>query len=170
MAKESLSRTSKAPEIIDLTIDDDDDDDPTTIYNPRPLKRQRTDEPSPGGVSALKRQQQQQHQHRQQQQQQQQHQHPQSIELALQKCLETQVFPHIERATRTLDPEIYDLDKLGAKVVKQIVDQDFQLHFKQNNGRLTSSKESMIAAGIHKIVTELLSSSVRVYFPIFPFF
>ncbi|KAI0536891.1 hypothetical protein GGR58DRAFT_373244 [Xylaria digitata] len=110
---------------------------------PRPIKRQRTGEPSSEpspelGVSELE-------------------QRRQEIAAALGKCLEDQVFPHIERATSKLSSSVYDLDKLGARVTRVIVDKNFQYHFHQGKGRLSSSVECTIAAGVHRLVTELAS-------------
>ncbi|KAI1751181.1 WD40 repeat-like protein [Xylaria castorea] len=103
----------------------------------RPVKRQRTDEPTPeAGVHEQRRR---------------------DVAAALGKCLEDQVFPHIERATTQLSSDIYDLDKLGAKVIRQIVNKDFERHFNQGNGRLSTSVELIIAAGVHRLVTELSS-------------
>ncbi|KAI0187011.1 hypothetical protein F4808DRAFT_466481 [Astrocystis sublimbata] len=80
---------------------------------------------------------------------------PEEVAATLGRCLEDQVFPHIERATAQLSPGIYDLDKLGARVIRQIVDKDFEHHFHQGNGRLSSSRELIIAAGVHRLVIEL---------------
>ncbi|KAI1745577.1 WD40 repeat-like protein [Xylaria scruposa] len=103
----------------------------------RPVKRQRTNEQTPeAGVQDQRRR---------------------DVAAALGKCLEEQVFPHVERATAQLSPEIYDLDKLGARVIRQIVDKDFERHFNQGNGRLSTSVELIIAAGVHRLVTELSS-------------
>ncbi|KAI1127321.1 WD40 repeat-like protein [Nemania abortiva] len=105
----------------------------------RPVKRQRTGEPSPeSNVAghAYKRS-------------------PEDVVVALKRCLEAQVFPHIERATQNLSAGIYDLDALGAKVIKTIVDKDFEHRFRQGGGRLSSSAELTIAAGVHRLVTEL---------------
>ncbi|KAI0449815.1 WD40 repeat-like protein [Xylaria acuta] len=103
----------------------------------RPVKRQRTGEPSPeAGVHEQRRR---------------------DVAAALGRCLEDQVFPHIERATAKLSPDIYDLDKLGARVIRLIVDKDFERHFNHGNGRLSTSVELIIAAGVHRLVTELSS-------------
>ncbi|KAI0198694.1 hypothetical protein F4808DRAFT_247706, partial [Astrocystis sublimbata] len=83
---------------------------------------------------------------------------PEEVAATLGRCLEDQVFPHIERATAQLSPGIYDLDKLGARVIRQIVDKDFEHHFHQGNGRLSSSRELIIAAGVHRLVIELSAS------------
>ncbi|KAI1825107.1 WD40 repeat-like protein [Xylaria intraflava] len=82
----------------------------------------------------------------------------QAVAAALGKCLEEQVFPHIERATETLSSEIYDLDRLGAKVIRTIVDQDFERHYEQGGGRLSASVELSIAAGVRRLVTQLAAS------------
>ncbi|KAI0112117.1 WD40 repeat-like protein [Nemania sp. FL0031] len=100
--------------------------------DPRPAKRQRTGEPEPGSSRN-------------------------DVEVALGKCLELQVFPHIERATSNLSPDVYDLDKLGGEVIRRIVDRNFERQFTQGNGRLSSSAELTIAAGVHRLVTELSS-------------
>ncbi|KAI1179653.1 WD40 repeat-like protein [Nemania sp. FL0916] len=76
---------------------------------------------------------------------------------ALKKCLEGQIFPHIERATARLSPDIYDLDKLGATIVRKLINAEFQRNFDAGQGRLTSAVEGTIAAGIHRLVTELTS-------------
>ncbi|KAK5635216.1 hypothetical protein RRF57_010928 [Xylaria bambusicola] len=101
----------------------------------RPLKRQRTSETSPKPKN------------RQQSE----------VAAALKTCLEEQVFPHIERATTAaqLSPAIYDLDRLGAKVARTIVNRDFKRYFTEGNGRLDRKTESTIAAGIHRLVIEL---------------
>ncbi|KAI8955880.1 WD40 repeat-like protein [Xylaria longipes] len=103
----------------------------------RPVKRQRTGEASPETSV--------------------QEQRKRNIAAALGRCLEAQVFPHIERATAKLSPDIYNIDKLGAKVIRLIVDKDFERHFHQGNGRVSTSVELIIAAGVHRLVTELSS-------------
>ncbi|GAP87947.1 putative WD repeat domain-containing protein [Rosellinia necatrix] len=105
----------------------------------RPVKRQRTGERSPEAAATQAQQ------------------RRQEVAAALGRCLEGQIFPHIERATAALDPDVFDLDKLGAKVIKTIVNKDFERSFNQGNGRLLSSVELTIAAGIHRLVTELSS-------------
>jgi hypothetical protein len=85
------------------------------------------------------------------------------LAIALGNCLESQVFPHIERATEKLPAGIYDLDKLGAKVIRTIVDKDFERQFHQGEGRLSSSVECIIAAGVHRLVIELSSDPVCVF-------
>ncbi|KAI0437747.1 WD40 repeat-like protein [Xylaria telfairii] len=102
----------------------------------RPVKRQRTSEPSLEATHEQRRR---------------------DVAAALGQCLENQVFPHIERATTKLSPAVYDLDRLGAKVIRLIVDKEFERHFHQGNGRLLSSVELSIAAGVHRLVTELSS-------------
>lgn len=108
--------------------------------DPRPPKRRRTEEPS-SEPSAHE-------------------QGREDIAAALGRCLEEQVFPHVERATDKLPSDIYDLDRLGAKVIRTIVNKEFERHFNQGNGRLTSATESTIAAGVHRLVVELASSPV----------
>ncbi len=77
------------------------------------------------------------------------------IVARLAKGLEAQVFPHIERATKTLSPDIYDLDRLGSKITRVIVDKNFQRDFNAGKGRLA---ESALAAGVSRLVTELVAS------------
>ncbi|KAI2641953.1 WD40 repeat-like protein [Xylaria nigripes] len=79
------------------------------------------------------------------------------VAAALGKCLEEQVFPHIERATETLPSDIYDLDKLGAKVIQTVVDKEFERHYEEGGGRLSASAELTIAAGVRTLVTQLAS-------------
>jgi hypothetical protein len=76
------------------------------------------------------------------------------------RCLEAQVFPHVERATAQLAADVYDVDKLGAKVITIIVDKAFEQKFREGHGRLTSAAELTIAAGIHRLVTELAAGPV----------
>jgi len=82
------------------------------------------------------------------------------------RCLEAQVFPHVERATAQLPADVYDIDKLGAKVITIIVDKGFEQKFHEGRGRLTSTAELTIAAGIHRLVTELAAGPVCVSFPL----
>ncbi|KAI0878813.1 WD40 repeat-like protein [Hypoxylon argillaceum] len=104
----------------------------------RPVKRPRTEEPiREPSVSGKSRE---------------------DVTVILGRCLEEQVFPHIERATAKLSSDIYDLDKLGAKVIRTIVDKKFQESFNKGEGRLSSSVELTIAAGVHRLVTELSSN------------
>ncbi|KAI1428524.1 WD40 repeat-like protein [Xylaria sp. FL1777] len=124
----STAPPNAAIDIIDLTGDNAD---------VRPWKRQRIGVPSP----ELRARDEQRRRH--------------ELAAALGKCLEEQVFPHIERATAALSPDIYDVDKLGAKVTRLIVDKDFQRYFSQGRGRLAPTVESIIAAGVHRLVTQL---------------
>ena len=146
-----LSAAPHSTDVIDLTQDDNDTDATVTnsenrlhhavpirrlpTFGPRaqqedaarPPKRQRTGDPS------------------------------QRLELAaaLARCLDEQVFPHIERATEQLSPEIYDIGTIAGKVTRAIVTPEFQRSFREGGGRLESSVESTIAAGIHRLVIEL---------------
>ncbi|KAI8630906.1 WD40 repeat-like protein [Xylariaceae sp. FL1651] len=104
----------------------------------RPMKRRRTGEVSPRLSSQERRR--------------------QDVAAALGRCLEQQVFPHVERATGRLPNGIYDLDKLGAKVIRAIVDKDFERHFHEGHGRLSSARESIIAAGVHRLVIEFAAN------------
>ncbi|TRX88897.1 hypothetical protein FHL15_010240 [Xylaria flabelliformis] len=105
----------------------------------RPVKRQRTDDPTPeAGVHEQRRR---------------------DVAAVLGKRLEDLAFLHVERATAQLSSDIYDL---GANVIRQIVDKDFEHHFNQGNERLSTLGELIIAAGVHRLVTEL-SSRVDVH-------
>ncbi|KAI0388237.1 WD40 repeat-like protein [Xylariaceae sp. FL0594] len=77
------------------------------------------------------------------------------VAARLGRCLESQVIPYIERETAALSVETYDIDKLGAQVIRTIVDKAFQQKFHEGHGRLSSAAELTIAAGIHRLVTEL---------------
>ncbi|KAI1418212.1 WD40 repeat-like protein [Hypoxylon sp. FL1857] len=79
---------------------------------------------------------------------------PMTDTKALTKCLQTQVFPHLERAIKNLDDETYDLEKLGGKVIGKIADRDFERHFRNGNGRLTPDIEALIIIRIHELVAE----------------
>ncbi|KAI1817567.1 WD40 repeat-like protein [Poronia punctata] len=154
-----------AIDFIDLTADynnnnnTDDDDAPAgalangnTFLSPRkhlelrpPAKRQRTESPprigsvgvpgTPGTPLAAEY----------------------DVTEALGRCLEAQVFPHVERATSALPADVFDVDKIGAAVVRKIVDRGFEQHFREGGGRLSSTKELIIAASIHRLVTELVA-------------
>ncbi|KAI0518417.1 WD40 repeat-like protein [Xylaria bambusicola] len=81
----------------------------------------------------------------------------QEVTAALEKCLDEQVFPYIDRAAAAaqLSPANYDLDGLGAEVIRTVVNRDFKRYFLEGNGRLDRKTESTIAAGIHRLVIEL---------------
>ncbi|KAI0402406.1 hypothetical protein F4802DRAFT_600174, partial [Xylaria palmicola] len=112
--------------LIDLTVDD-------VPVAARPAKRRRTAEPSPGSGHSKR----------------------EDVAAALGRCLEQQVFPHVERATAALPGDAYDLDRLGARVIRTIVDKNFERHFHEGGGRLLTSVELSIAAGVHRLVTVL---------------
>ncbi|KAI0837345.1 WD40 repeat-like protein [Hypoxylon sp. FL0890] len=73
---------------------------------------------------------------------------------ALTKCLQSQVFPHLERAVKNLDKDVYDVEKLGGKIIGEIADKDFEHHFHNGNGRLTPDIEAFIIVRIHELVAE----------------
>ncbi|KAI1298652.1 WD40 repeat-like protein [Xylaria venustula] len=101
-----------------------------------PLKRQRTDEPVED----------------------QEHHRRHYLAALLGKCLEQQIFPHIERATDGLPAGVYDIEKIGGKVIRTLVDKDFERYFNEGNGRLEQSRELIIAAGIPRLVAQLAAS------------
>ncbi|KAI0972898.1 hypothetical protein F4678DRAFT_471310 [Xylaria arbuscula] len=80
------------------------------------------------------------------------------LAASLGKCLEQQIFPHIERATDGLPAGVYDIEKIGGKVIRTLVDKDFERYFNEGNGRLERSRELIIAAGIPRLVAQLTAS------------
>ncbi|KAK6955510.1 hypothetical protein Daesc_003150 [Daldinia eschscholtzii] len=74
---------------------------------------------------------------------------------ALTKCLQTQVFPHLETAVKKLDKNIYDVEKLGGKIIGTIADNDFQRHFHDGNGRLPPDIETSVIKRIYELVDKL---------------
>ncbi|KAI1117412.1 WD40 repeat-like protein [Nemania sp. NC0429] len=106
-------------------------------HDVRPPKRRRTQEPSSEPNTQPQTQ--------------------EELAAALVPCLTAQVFPHIERATDKLPTGIYDLSRLGERVIGTIVNRDFVRQFQQGGGRLTSTTEITMAAGIHRLVIELAS-------------
>ncbi|KAI2784068.1 WD40 repeat-like protein [Daldinia loculata] len=78
---------------------------------------------------------------------------------ALTKCLQMQVFPHLDAAVKELDKNIFDVEKLGGKIISTIADDDFQLHFHKGNGRLPPNIESSIIGRIYKLVAELTAGN-----------
>ncbi|KAI1656171.1 WD40 repeat-like protein [Daldinia decipiens] len=78
---------------------------------------------------------------------------------ALTKCLQTQVFPHLDAAVRELDKNVFNVEKLGGKVISTIADDDFQLHFHKGNGRLPPNMESSIIGRIYKLVAEFTAGN-----------
>ncbi|KAI1269804.1 WD40 repeat-like protein [Xylariaceae sp. FL1019] len=99
----------------------------------RPMKRQRTDTTSPFNKKEI----------------------ASNVTEALTKCLKDQVFPHLERATKSLVEGVYDLDKLGAKATRLLIDNAFIRRFHDGDGRLDASFESIVASRCHRIVIEL---------------
>ncbi|KAI0853699.1 hypothetical protein F5Y00DRAFT_58297 [Daldinia vernicosa] len=83
---------------------------------------------------------------------------------ALTRCLQTQVFPHLDAAVKELDKNVFDVEKLGGKVISTIADDEFQLHFHKGNGRLPPNIESSIIGRIYKLVAEFTAGNVS--FPV----
>ncbi|KAI1135295.1 WD40 repeat-like protein [Hypoxylon sp. FL0543] len=73
---------------------------------------------------------------------------------ALTKCLKAQVFPHVDRAVKNLDKDIYDVKKLGVRIIGTIADKDFERHFRNGNGHLTPDIEASVIIRIHELVKE----------------
>ncbi|KAI1506579.1 hypothetical protein F5X99DRAFT_364794 [Biscogniauxia marginata] len=76
-------------------------------------------------------------------------------QAALEKCLELQVFPHLDHATEKLDNNIYDVKRLGAAVIRHIVDTAFERHFRGGNGKIPGDVEALVAVRIQRRVLEL---------------
>ncbi|KAI5927963.1 hypothetical protein F4810DRAFT_705859 [Camillea tinctor] len=74
---------------------------------------------------------------------------------ALEKCLETHVFPHLDEATAKLDSKVYNINKLGAAVIRQTIDKSFERHFLDGKGKIPLDVEALVSVNIHKRVTEL---------------
>lgn len=80
---------------------------------------------------------------------------------ALKKCLETQVFPHIERALsqlRAYDYTNYERKKLDEVIFDKIVKQDkaFERNFSRNRGRLSPDFEDHVRVSAERLVQEEL--------------
>ncbi|KAI1210354.1 WD40 repeat-like protein [Annulohypoxylon truncatum] len=73
---------------------------------------------------------------------------------ALTKCLQTQVFPHLERATKKLDQNVYDVEKLGGRIIGRVANKEFERHFHDGNGRLAPDVEASVIIQIHDLVIE----------------
>ncbi|KAI0154363.1 WD40 repeat-like protein [Xylariaceae sp. FL1272] len=99
----------------------------------RPMKRQRTETTSPHIRNEV----------------------TSNVTEALTRCLKDQVFPHLERATKSLAEGAYDLDKMGAKATRLLVDNEFVRNFHKGGGRLDAALESIVASRCHRIVIEL---------------
>ncbi|KAI1105032.1 WD40 repeat-like protein [Jackrogersella minutella] len=81
---------------------------------------------------------------------------PMTDTKTLTKCLQSQVFPHLERAVQKLDKNVFNVEKLGGKIIANIADKDFERHFYEGNGRLTPDVEASVIARIHKCLEELI--------------
>ncbi|KAI0096523.1 WD40 repeat-like protein [Daldinia grandis] len=84
---------------------------------------------------------------------------------ALTKCLQTQIFPHLDAAVEELDKNVYDVKKLGGKIIGTIADDDFQFHFHKGNGRLPPDIEASIIKRIDKLVAEFTAGNEFRYRP-----
>ncbi|KAI0013310.1 hypothetical protein F4779DRAFT_625438 [Xylariaceae sp. FL0662B] len=73
----------------------------------------------------------------------------------LTKCLQGQVFPHLERGLANLDKNIYDVEKLGGKIIGRIADKEFERHFRNGNGLLPAEVEETMASRIQSLMSEL---------------
>ncbi|KAI2632005.1 WD40 repeat-like protein [Hypoxylon sp. NC1633] len=73
---------------------------------------------------------------------------------ALTKCLQTQVFPHLDRAVKNIDRELYNVEKLGSRIIGRIADSEFEQHFHQGNGRLLPNVEVSVAKRISDLLAE----------------
>ncbi|KAI1376134.1 WD40 repeat-like protein [Hypoxylon crocopeplum] len=77
----------------------------------------------------------------------------------LTKCLQSQVFPHLERAVKGLDRDVYDVEKLGGRVIGKIADNTFERHFHNGGGRLPPDVEAFIIVRVHELVTEFIKGN-----------
>ncbi|OTA91402.1 hypothetical protein M434DRAFT_397241 [Hypoxylon sp. CO27-5] len=93
---------------------------------------------------------------------------PMTDTKALTKCLQSQVFPHLERAVKKLDKNLYDVEKLGGKIIGKIADKDFEHHFRNGKGRLTPDIEASVIVRIHELVTEYIKGNEFRRHPITP--
>lgn len=79
---------------------------------------------------------------------------------ALTRCLQLQVFPHLEVATKRLDQNVYDVEKLGGRIIGRIANKEFERHFRDGNGKLASDIEVYLIVKIHQLVTEFTAGNV----------
>ncbi|XXG97131.1 hypothetical protein Hte_003426 [Hypoxylon texense] len=73
---------------------------------------------------------------------------------ALTKCLRKQVFPHLERALKNVKDNVYDVEKLGARIINKTTSGDFEYHFRKGNGRLPPGFEASVIRRIYELRDE----------------
>ncbi|XDG03352.1 hypothetical protein ABKA04_002967 [Annulohypoxylon sp. FPYF3050] len=69
------------------------------------------------------------------------------------------VFPHLEVATKRLDQNVYDVEKLGGRIIGRIANKEFERHFRDGNGKLASDIEAYLIVQIHQLVTEFTAGN-----------
>ncbi|KAI1760876.1 WD40 repeat-like protein [Hypoxylon sp. FL1150] len=79
---------------------------------------------------------------------------PMTDTQALTKCLQKQVFPHLDRAMKNVKGSVYDVDKLGGKIINKVTSGDFEDHFRNGNGRLPLDVETSLIKRIYDLVDE----------------
>lgn len=79
---------------------------------------------------------------------------------ALTKCLQRQVFPHLDRALNSLKKNVYDVDKLGGKIINKVTSGDFEYHFRNGNGRLPLDVEASVIRRIYDLLDEFTKGNV----------
>ncbi|OTB04348.1 hypothetical protein M426DRAFT_320946 [Hypoxylon sp. CI-4A] len=84
---------------------------------------------------------------------------PSTKAKALSECLQHQVFPHLERAIRAIDKNLYDVEKLGGRIIGKVADKEFERHFNDGNGRLAPDVEATVVIRIHRLVTECIAGN-----------
>ncbi|KAI8964990.1 WD40 repeat-like protein [Daldinia sp. FL1419] len=73
---------------------------------------------------------------------------------ALTKCLQAQVFPHVDAAVKDLDRNVFDVEGLGGQVIGTLADDDFQRHFQEGKGRLPPNIEARVVERTYQLVAE----------------
>ncbi|KAK8107716.1 uncharacterized protein PG998_009729 [Apiospora kogelbergensis] len=142
--------------VVDLTLDDDHNlcsnhlplprDAPSHHalhhqnwpHGNRPFKRQRTTGSDPSEAIATRQE---------------------RSKAQLKRCLDAQVFPHIETALAQLEPLRYsnnERKKLDEEIFDKIVKRDanFELNFTRNHGRLSQDFEDYVRASAVRLVQE----------------
>ncbi|KAI1460789.1 WD40 repeat-like protein [Annulohypoxylon moriforme] len=79
---------------------------------------------------------------------------PSTDTKALTRCLQIQVFPHLERAVKKVDKTIYDVEKLGGRIIGRIANKEFERQFHDGNGKLAPDVEASVIVQIHGLVAE----------------
>ncbi|KAH9908060.1 hypothetical protein F4778DRAFT_720164 [Xylariomycetidae sp. FL2044] len=77
---------------------------------------------------------------------------------ALASCLNRQVFPHVDRAIDLIRGTGCDVEQIGRKVTSTVVDSDFERHYYEGNGRISSQAEALLAARVHNLVRQFSES------------